>query len=282
MDLCFFVTDLHGHKYRYEKLFSSIISQKPKIVFLGGDLLPSFASKEFLEEDFFDDFLVKTLLEIKSKLKEAYPKIYVIMGNDDPRINEKEILNAEKKGVWEYIHFKKTKYKNYDIYGYSFIPPTPFLLKDWEKYDVSTYVDPGCVHPTEGYRSVKSDVDIRYSNIKKDIELLIQNEDLSKSIFLFHSPPYKTYLDRAALDNQSIDYVPLDVHVGSIAIKRFIEEKQPYITLHGHIHESSKITGFWNQNIKNTFSCSAAIDEKKLAIISFNLQDISSAKRIII
>jgi len=35
------------------------------------------------------------------------------------------------------------------------VPPTPFLLKDWEKYDVSAYVDPGCVSPEEGYHRVE-------------------------------------------------------------------------------------------------------------------------------
>ena len=33
-----------------------------------------------------------------------------------------------------------------------------------------------------------------------------------------------------------IDYAPLDVHVGSIAVRRFIESRAPYLTLHGHVH----------------------------------------------
>jgi len=40
---------------------------------------------------------------------------------------------------------------------------------------------------------------------------------------VLHSPPYDTGLDRAALDGRSVDHAPLDVHVGSIAIRRFIE-----------------------------------------------------------
>jgi hypothetical protein len=33
------------------------------------------------------------------------------------------------------------------------------------------------------------------------------------------------------LDGQMVDYAPLDVHVGSIAVRRFIERCQPIVTL---------------------------------------------------
>ena len=70
-----------------------------------------------------------------------------------------------------------------------------------------------------------------------------KDNDLSRAMFLFHTPPYNTGLDRAALDGKKVNYVDLDVHVGSIAVRRFIESRQPLLTLHGHIHESARITG---------------------------------------
>lgn len=42
-------------------------------------------------------------------------------------------------------------------------------------------------------------------------------------------------------------YAPMDVHVGSIALRRFIEARQPLLTLHGHVHESARLTGSWHQ-----------------------------------
>jgi Icc-related predicted phosphoesterase len=39
MSANFFVSDLHGKKDRYEKLFNKIEAEKPASVFLGGDLL---------------------------------------------------------------------------------------------------------------------------------------------------------------------------------------------------------------------------------------------------
>ncbi len=44
LPLCFFVTDLHGHADRYGKLFTSILTERPDAVFLGGDLLPRGSS----------------------------------------------------------------------------------------------------------------------------------------------------------------------------------------------------------------------------------------------
>ena len=286
MDLCFFVSDLHGHLDRYKKLFQEIRKEKPDIVLLGGDLLPSGLilnrSIDIKHKDFINDFLVRNFLKLKEDLKDEYPEVYLILGNDDPRIEEVSIMEAGNQGIWTYIHNRKIKYKNYDIYGYAFVPPTPFLLKDWEKFDVSRFIDVGCVSPLEGYRTFPvSDYEKEYSTIKKDLEQLIGNDNLNNSIFLFHSPPYQTKLDRAALDGKMIDHVPLDVHVGSIAIKRFIEEKQPYLTLHGHIHESSTITGFWNDVIGKTQCFSAAYDKPELAIVKFDLGKPSKAERIL-
>ena len=168
------------------------------------------------------------------------------------------------------------------VFGYSFVPPTPFQNKDWEKYDVSRYVDPGCIHPTEGFRTTEITEDIEYATIQKDLEVLTENEDLSKSVFLFHSPPYQTLLDRADLDGKMIDYVPLDVNIGSIAMKRFILEKQPKITLHGHVHESSRLTGFWKQKINNTMAFNAAYDQPELSLIKFLLEEPEKSERFLV
>ncbi len=284
---CLFVSDIHGKIDRYEKLFNEIEKEQPDIVFLGGDLLPSIAAFNELSgiqsQDFVNEYLIKKFLDLQANIGDDYPEVYLIMGNDDPRSEEISFLEAENLGIWTYVHNRKVNYKEYQIYGYACIPPSPFLLKDWERYDVSRFVDVGCVSPTEGYRTYPvSDYEKKYSTIKKDLEKLTAEKDLSNSIFLFHTPPYQTKLDRAALDGQMVDHTPVDVHVGSIAIKRFIEKKQPYITLHGHIHESSSITGSWKQRIGKTYLFSAAFNKPELVIVKFDLENPSKAFRILL
>ena len=196
------------------------------------------------------------------------------MGNDDPKDEEAAIINAQKKNIFEYIHNRKTSYENFLIYGYAYVPPTPFRLKDWEKYDVSRFTDPGCIAPIDGIHTVPVDEhELKYSTIKEDLEKLTGNDNLEKSVFLFHTPPYNTKLDYANLDGKKIDGVEIDVHVGSIAIRKFIEKRKPMLTLHGHIHESARITGFWKDKIGDTLCFSAAHDKKELALVKFDLEN---------
>lgn len=284
MSLCFFVSDLHGHIKRYEKLFDLIEKEKPHAVFMGGDLLPSgmfaFTSGANIPDDFAEDFLFKKLDILKTRLGDKYPRIFVILGNDDGKAVEPAFEEADKKGIFKYIHNKKVGFEGYTVFGYAYVPPTPFMLKDWEKYDVSMFVDPGCVPPDEGSFSVEIDKKaLKYQTIQKDLVKLTEGEDLTNSIFLFHSPPYKTKLDRAALDGKVFEHVPLDVHVGSIAIQRFIISDQPKITMHGHVHESTSLTGEWKDKIGNTFAMNAAHNGSELSIIRFDTEDLATASR---
>jgi len=282
MSYCFFVSDLHGNISRYKKLFKKVKEERPEILFLGGDILPSFFSSSSGDDrnDFFQDILLQGFLKLKTKLSNKYPQVFLILGNDDGAYYEDSIVQAEDLGIWNYIHNKKIEFDEYNIYGYNYVPPTPFQLKDWERYDVSRYVDPGSISPEVGKHSRKLEGnEIKYSTIQNDIEKLVQDKNLDKSIFLFHAPPYKTNLDRAALDDHKIDHVPLDVHVGSIAIKRFIENQQPLLTLHGHIHESAEITGTWKDRIGKTYSFSAAHNGLELALVKFELESLEKSER---
>jgi uncharacterized protein len=54
------------------------------------------------------------------------------------------------------------------------------------------------------------------------------------------------------------------------------------ITLHGHVHESSRITGSWSEKIGNTWAFNAAIDQKELAIIKFLVNRPELAERVTI
>jgi Icc-related predicted phosphoesterase len=291
MSLCLFVSDLHGSIERFEKLYQIISAKKPELVFLGGDLLPfdGFLSRPQpnsgvnISGNFLTQFLFPHLVELKDALREKYPRLLVILGNDDPRREEKLLGQAERLDLLHYLHNRKITYKGFNLYGYSCIPPTPFLLKDWERYDVSRFVDVGAVPPTAGWRTVSVPPEkIAGRTIKDDLRRLSDGEDLRKSIFLFHAPPYNSALDRAALDGRMIDGAPVDVHVGSIAVRSFIEERSPLITLHGHVHESARLTGAWQERIGTTLCFSAAHDGPELAVVEFALENPGAGKRTLV
>jgi len=280
---CFFVSDLHGKIERYLKLFSEILRDPPAAVFIGGDILPnvkSLLSVTSLCDDFLMSFFMDHFTRLQRLLKDRYPSVFVIFGNDDARAEEKCIMEGEKYGLWRYINNRIIPFEKFEVYGYCFVPPTPFLLKDWERYDVSGYVNPGSISPEEGIRTLEVDeYEARYANIKDDLDILIGENNLENAVFLFHSPPHQTNLDRVATDGRFIDYIPLDTHVGSIAIRQLIEERQPLLTLHGHIHESPRLTGYWHDRIGGTVCLSAAHDGPELSLIKFDLDNPGTAVR---
>ncbi len=283
----FFVSDLHGRISRYRALFRSITDDPPQALFIGGDILPhglASRSTEYLESsNFIDGYLAEEFLRLKQQLGDRYPRIFIILGNDDGRSEESAILKNAEREVWEYVHLRRARLGKYTVFGYAYVPPTPFLLKDWERYDVSRYVDPGCVSPEEGWRTVSiTEDEARFSTIADDLETLTGGDRLDRAIILFHTPPYHTHLDRAALDGKMVDHVPLDVNVGSVAVRRFIKRRQPHITLHGHIHESVRLTGSWQDRIGRTFCFSAAHHGPELALIRFDPDRPEDARRFLL
>jgi Icc-related predicted phosphoesterase len=279
MTECFFVSDLHGRLDRYEKLFGAVRSSPPSAVFVGGDLLPHFG-RAGAPPDFVRSYLLPHLGALRKELGSGYPRLFVIPGNDDPRVNEDALLEGSAAGLLSYLHMQKECLGRWPVYGYAMTPPSPFRLKDWERYDVGRYVDPGSVSPEEGVRSVPADPrDVRYGTIAGDLNLLTGADDLAGAVLLLHAPPYRTCLDRAALDGRSVDHAPFDVHIGSVAIRNLIEERQPLVTLHGHAHESASLTGVWREHIGRTLVMSAAHDGAELALVRFDLENPDAATR---
>ncbi|MDP8232010.1 MAG: metallophosphoesterase [Candidatus Zophobacter franzmannii] len=280
---CLFISDFHGAKDKYTFLFEQILKLKPQAVFLGGDLLPHFAGFDEVfnleREDFLNDFFAIELRRIREILKDEYPTIFLILGNDDPRSLEPAFNKLTDEGLIVYAHGQNTDFMGYNIIGYSFVPPTPFMSMDWEKFDVSRFVDVGCTPPTDGMRSVDvSDYEAGYSTIKDDLQILLDGVETEKSVLLMHTPPYKTKLDRAALDGMTVEHVPLDVHIGSIAVQRLLESTKFHLTLHGHIHESTRITGSWSDVIGETPAFQGATEFGEVSLIRFDLDNPDDAE----
>ena len=272
---CIFVSDLHGNQKRYSSLFKIVENEAPQAVFIGGDILPNAFSNNI--ERFVEKTIFENIKKIKNKTNTVF---FLIFGNDDPRTFEEMFINAGKEDILQYVHNKTVKIQDFFVSGYSFVPPTPFQLKDWEKYDVSRFVDVGAISPEEGIRTVDVHEDTkRYSTISDDLKKLTKKSSPKKTIYLFHSPPYNTYLDIADLEGKKVDHAPVDIHIGSIAIERFIKKYNPFLTLHGHVHESVRLSGKWMQKIGKTFCFSAAHDGPELALVRFDTNLLNEASR---
>ncbi|MDC7227892.1 MAG: metallophosphoesterase [Spirochaetales bacterium] len=283
----YFVTDLHGRKKQYISLFEQLKKNPPDILLIGGDLFPPFMrpgnSNLPGDTDFINGFLKKNFLDLKNSLGPKYPKIFMIMGNDDPRYFESALIDGGSDDLWTYLHNRKIMISDFLLFGYNYVPPTPFMLKDWERYDVSRYTDIGCVSPEEGVRSFPvREHEKKWKTIKEDLWSLTENDSMENAVFLFHTPPYDTNLDLGDIKYDIIEHVPVDKHLGSIAVQKFIEEKQPLLTLHGHIHESSRMSEAWMQKIGRTVCINGANEGGNLTIVRINLEDPESAELILV
>jgi Icc-related predicted phosphoesterase len=279
----FFVSDLHGRSGRYRRLFEAIRERRPEVVLLGGDLFPGGSGMRLLSQadaDFEEEILFSGLSGLRRELGGGYPRILAIPGNDDGRAGEEALAEGERRGLLSLIHQKCVPVRDWTVMGYAFVPPTPFLLKDFERYDVSRYVDPGAVPPEEGVHSAPADADaIQAATIREDLARLAPAVDRSRLIGLFHAPPYDTRLDLADLAARSIDGAPLDPHVGSIALRRFLEERGPHLALHGHVHESVRLSGEFIDRVGRTVCLGAAHDGPELALVSFDPEHPAEARR---
>jgi len=88
------------------------------------------------------------------------------------------------------------------------------------------------------------DEDQIYERLKR---LADQLADPGRAIFNVHVPPYESSLDTAYEVDEELRYVtkggrPHEIATGSEAVRQVIEETQPLLSLHGHIHESKGVT----------------------------------------
>jgi hypothetical protein len=132
------------------------------------------------------------------------------------------------------------------------VPPTPFWPKDYEKTDDSNTPLPPQVIPSyirspgELHKLIPIDPYVYFkqgNRISEDLDKLPKPGN-NRTIYIMHSPPFGTGLDR----------IPGGQSVGSHSIKAFIEETQPLLTLHGHVHESPEISGHYIERIGKTLS----------------------------
>jgi hypothetical protein len=142
------------------------------------------------------------------KLKDSKSLIFMAPGNDDPM--EMDAI-LEKSTV-----MKPCTMRNVDVLGYEMITvahtsPTPWdTPREWKEEEMAVQID----------------------------KLAGTIKNMEKAIFNFHDPPYGTMLDYAPKLKDMRQSAGEVEHVGSKAVADKIEQYQPFVGLHGHIHES--------------------------------------------
>ncbi len=261
-----YTADLHGNEEFYKRLLKKAEDEQCGAVVIGGDLCPKGGDSAEERVQNQREFIEKFMLPLFKKFKEKNKKteIYLIMGNDDFRANFGTLEKAEKNKILKSIHKKTFKLnKKYNIAGYSFVNPTPFRLKDWEKPDIENDKTSQQLFDEE-IRSMEKE----HGTIQDDLIKLKNLSDPKKTIYVIHAPPFNTKLD----------IITTGAHVGSKSLREFIKEEQPLLTLHGHIHESPQMSGSWHDKIKNTacINVGSSYPEDNLNCVVIDLDNLNN------
>ena len=236
-----YACDIHGDESKYEKLFEQAKKQNIKYLVLGGDLLPKMCNDRKLEQT---QFIQNYLNEYFTKLKENDIECICILGNDDLEIldNEFDKMCKAHTNVFN-IDNKRVDIEDISFIGLSKVLDHPFGCKDRVAIEnglkmpmqlsykilIDKCQDKITIDEWEKYREI---------NIEKMEDTLInlpKADDKNKTIYVFHNPPYGIGLDVCADGRQ----------VGSKAMIKFLENSNAYMSLHGHIHESPRMSGLW-------------------------------------
>jgi Icc-related predicted phosphoesterase len=292
--LCLSVADVHGNKVQYEKIKQLVIEHEIAYVFLCGDILPKDGGSWSLDNKIRTikmqaDFIANYFLDYLTELGQM-TQVYAIFGNDDFRSNYPTIEQANIPNVQflnnQVIKLSLTDQELY-VAGYPYVGLTPFQQKDWEKWDTKPGIMDHKIYRETGYSS-RNDVHFpvnftidpdRQTTVHDDLTLLGSLSDPKKTIYIFHEAPFNTPLDMIAPNNPYIKDGLL--HVGSVAIREFIEKHQPLLTMHGHIHETFQQSGYFNWQSGSSTSFTAANDfsQDKLSYVLFSLPTLSLVER---
>lgn len=231
----FFTSDLHGQGALYEQLVAHAATRRPRAVVIGGDLGPHAGGAEGLQIQRV--FLQGFLVEFARRMREASPgtELLLMMGNDDWATN-RDCLDAHHGTLWHNVGGRGIEVDGVRVAGISWVPITPFGMKDWERWEDGEPESParleGWVSRDGRIEPFRFDPEVRTPTIAEALDDLA-TPSLAGAVLVSHSPPRDT----------ACDAIRSGTHVGSRALRRFVERQRPALVLSGHIHESPRVTG---------------------------------------
>lgn len=304
-----YTSDLHGRKHFYDRAFELIKQEKIDAFINGGDILAkegSFADSIQTQRRALETYLIPRLRQGKEGNPDG--RIFLMMGNDDWAANMDLLEEEEKRGTFNLLHQRTyilepsppvsssprspdspiphvagLESRGYEYYspgegeihltGYGNVPITPFSLKDWERWDdhsrpllregLRAYQSWGKKFvPIDPYKDITG-------TIAEELEQVVKLSPPDKTIYITHSPPFDTNLDR----------ISQRMGVGSKSVREFILKYQPPLTLHGHIHESPRMSGSYKDKLGKTICVNPGQVETELSAVIFDTEDIKGSLR---
>ncbi|MFX1486427.1 MAG: metallophosphoesterase [Promethearchaeota archaeon] len=243
-----YVTDLHGHKWKYEALWKIAKKRRPDLVVNGGDMLPKGDDNLHWQGEFIEEYLDSCF----DRFNSAGIHYLCYLGNDDLRVLDP--LFNEICDKYPYVYNfaqRRVEISGYEFIGTNFVVDYEFQLKDRCRMDTKDYVfreqlGTPVLSSTNGWKKIDDWFSYAQTlpTIEDELKQLIRPKNMLNAIYVIHMPPFMRGLDTPYHGKE----------VGSKAVFDFILENQPKLSLHGHIHESPEMTGKWLTKIGDTIT----------------------------
>jgi Icc-related predicted phosphoesterase len=265
-----FATDFHGAEICFRKLLTLAARSEPDVVVLGGDLcgkalVPLVQRNGSLTGEFLGEpFDVSDESEIEGIEKRIRFNGFYPLRMDTEELDRlvadegyrQEVMDRELAATVErWLRLAEERFAGTDIICVSLpgnddelaidiplnestaIPNSDCRLLRFGDLQILGY---GASNPTPW----SSPREFSEEEIARSLREVAEGVDSELPLIAnIHVPPYRSTLDDAPLVNDDLTPVtkggnPVVGPVGSHAVREFLEEVQPWLSLHGHIHES--------------------------------------------
>ncbi|MBN2446540.1 MAG: metallophosphoesterase [Phycisphaerae bacterium] len=267
MLICY-TSDLHGSRTLYAQLGELVVKEQPRVVILGGDLLPDGDPDDPVVSQvrYIDETLVPRIARWREAVRGL--EVAYLPGNHDwvPSLDAAQ-THADAGRLIVLSLKQPWRIGATGMLGYACTPWTPHTVKDFERLDlrgdelpaaggVAWDATSGCV------RHVTAEAHFaRLPSLEE--ELAATPEMPAPWIFVCHTPPHDTKLDQLP---------GVDHPIGSRAVRRFIEKRQPLLSLHGHVHESAAASGSYTDRIGRTLCVNPGQGHETLQAVLFDIK----------
>lgn len=173
-------------------------------------------------------------------------RVFIMPGNDDCTKTLEALEKAEAQRILVQVHGKVVPLvEGWQIGGYSFVSDLPLpLIQDWQKDE---------------------------ADILADLQRLFGSFPQERTILSIHVPPRDGLLD--------INF--RGAHIGSSAVRQYLEQSRHPLVLTGHVHEIVSKWGNWREEIGGTLVINpGATHQHGIDALLIDLNDIRSAERI--
>ncbi|MFQ6081002.1 MAG: metallophosphoesterase [Candidatus Bathyarchaeia archaeon] len=269
-----FVTDVHGSETVFRKFLNASKIYKVDAAIIGGDItgkglsLVAKTSRGYQTDILGRKWNARNEKELQVMIRDIRKRGFYVHIDEPAALEEikssqtkAELLleNYMKKTLEEWLQLAEERLKKLGIKCY-ISPGNDDIYEIDEIINSSNFVinpDGKVVQLSEDHEMIsmgKANItpwncprDVTEEELAKTIDTMISElDDPSRSVFNFHAPPFDTYLDVAPELDKDLRPVlktgqPSMISAGSTSVRRAIEEYQPVLGLHGHIHESKGV-----------------------------------------